>query len=658
MRSNANSVTEAHVTMHPRTLAWFRGVMVVLLAVLLVPISYGCAKKSQVIGDGRRIRHVRFEGARGLSKSLLLKHLFAGETRWIPFTPNYPFDEALTGVDTRRLVDLYRSYGFFQARVEGLEVVPVKNRKGKVDLILKLHEGPQARVRTVTFVWEPDAALDPEARAKVEALARLDVDGPWETPRLGETVGNLRQRLMQLGFPTARVLGRAEVDEDALLADVVVDIDPGPHAVIGRVVLEGLVKVRERDIEPDVRFAVGKPYSPALVRQVEQALQGARVFRWVSARPVASVEDGRADLAIRLDEADPQSLRVGAQLTMENVRWQQHVRLDYSHPNLFGNLTRLDLKTIAGWAEIPVPWNLSEHGPVLEIAPTLSKKGFLEDYLYWEWTPSFELDLEEGYQFWAVHNRMGVSRWFAGRLLMGLSYNLRFFDFFRISPALDNKLTPLGRDFRDPFLLSYLELRCALYLTDSILKPANGIVLEVLYQLAGLGGHFNYNRLVGTLTGYLRLARWLDVAGRFRVGSILTYGSRAGTPISERFYLGGSDTVRGWGARRVSPRLRECGDDGDCRSIPVGGFTAVQSNFEMRFRVWGPLSLIAFLDAGDVQAGQGSFRPSEWNFSAGPGVRYDSPVGLIRLDAGFRLNDPGVYDEPFWAVHFGWGEAF
>lgn len=629
---------------------------------LLLPAAMlllgGCAKKDLVIGDGRRIRQVRFEGDAGLPKSLMLRHLFAGETSWIPFTPNYPFDEALAGADTRRLLELYRSHGYFQARVHGVQVVPVKNKKRKVDLVVRVDAGEQARVRNLVFDWVPDAAPDDETRAKVEATSSLAVAGPWETRRLGETVGNLRQALLQRGFPIARVSGRVEVDEAARLADVAIDVDPGPPAVIGRVVFEGLVKVRERDIEPDVRFAVGKPYSPALVRQVEQALQGARVFRWVSARPVEAVEEGRADLVVRLDEADPQSIRVGAQLTMENVRWQQHVRIDYSHTNLFGNLTRLDLKTVAGWAEIPVPWNLQQHGPVVEVAPTLSKKGFLEDYLVWEWTPSAELDLEEGYQYWAVHNRMGVGRWFLGRLHLGLSYNLRFFDFFNVSPVLDAKTTQLGRDYRDPFLLSYMELKAALYLTDRILKPANGIVLEFLYQIAGVGGDYQYNKLVGTMTGYLRVARWLDLAGRFRVGSILTYGAKAGTPISERFYLGGADTVRGWGARRVSPRLEECDDTGKCKSIPIGGFTSVQSNFEMRFRVWGPLSLIGFLDVGDVQAGQGVFKPSEWNFAAGPGIRYDSPVGLIRLDAGFHLNDPGVYDEPFWAVHFGWGEAF
>ena len=118
--------------------------------------------------------------------------------------------------------------------------------------------------------------------------------------------------------------------------------------------------------------------------------------------------------------------------------------------------------------------------------------------------------------------------------------------------------------------------------------------------------------------------------------------------------------MRGWGSRRLSPRLEEANaDTGRTHSIPVGGYTLVEANLELRFRIWGPLALVGFLDMGDVQEGEHAYRPDQWNFAAGPGLRYDSPLGLVRLDAGFHLKDTGVFpDEPFWAVHFGLGEAF
>jgi outer membrane translocation and assembly module TamA len=119
--------------------------------------------------------------------------------------------------------------------------------------------------------------------------------------------------------------------------------------------------------------------------------------------------------------------------------------------------------------------------------------------------------------------------------------------------------------------------------------------------------------------------------------------------------------VRGWGLRRLSPRLEECDEENpdDCKSIPIGGQTSLVGNLELRVPIGGGFGLIGFVDAGDNQAGEVEYVPDEWNYSAGPGLRFDSPLGLIRLDLGFRLNDPGVYaGEPGWAIHFGFGEAF
>jgi outer membrane protein assembly factor BamA len=150
----------------------------VIFWVLLMVLQVSCAKKDQIIGDGRLIRHIRFEGADSLSKDLLLKHLFAGETSWVPFTPRYVYDEALTSVDTKRLVELYKSYGFFDASVISLEVL--EPTKKKVDLVFKVHEGPRATVRNLHFEWivDGESDFDGEHREKIEKHSALSPQGP------------------------------------------------------------------------------------------------------------------------------------------------------------------------------------------------------------------------------------------------------------------------------------------------------------------------------------------------------------------------------------------------------------------------------------------------------------------------------------------------
>ena len=116
----------------------------------------------------------------------------------------------------------------------------------------------------------------------------------------------------------------------------------------------------------------------------------------------------------------------------------------------------------------------------------------------------------------------------------------------------------------------------------------------------------------------------------------------------------------------------DCGASGfDCRT-PTGGFTLWEASSELRFAITGPLSVATFCDASDVSPQETDFRWNHLHLSCGAGGRYDTPVGPIRLDVGYRI--PGMQviggltpDErepktfafgiPI-AVHIGIGEAY
>src|SRR5690606_22272435 len=125
-------------------------------------------------------------------------------------------------------------------------------------------------------------------------------------------------------------------------------------------------------------------------------------------------------------------------------------------------------------------------------------------------------------------------------------------------------------------------------------------------------------------------------------------------PFDLQYYLGGANTMRGWGQRQLAPYVVDCPPDRSCQRIPVGGQTMLLGNFETRVRVWRDLWAIAFFDMGDVQSGTTTFEPAVWNYAAGPGLRYRSKIGVFRLDVGVRINDtPAHRAQPRWALHFG-----
>jgi outer membrane translocation and assembly module TamA len=168
---------------------------------------------------------------------------------------------------------------------------------------------------------------------------------------------------------------------------------------------------------------------------------------------------------------------------------------------------------------------------------------------------------------------------------------------------------------------------------------------------------------------YVPLSRRLVIAARATAGRFLLGEGDAETPVTRRYYGGGASGHRGFGYRRLSPMLR--GEEG---LIPMGGVEMLESSIEARWAafVWRGswVSFVTFLDAGDVTH-RNELELDDLHLAAGVGARYDTVIGPIRFDVGFRLNrweaagiegldnpDPGTSTWDRFAIHFSLGEAF
>jgi len=144
------------------------------------------------------------------------------------------------------------------------------------------------------------------------------------------------------------------------------------------------------------------------------------------------------------------------------------------------------------------------------------------------------------------------------------------------------------------------------------------------------------------------------LASRFKVGFLLgaDYSSDDQQKVLTRgFYSGGSLSNRGYTQNAISPQgpigvLQATGVNCSAGSKyaetancirPLGGFSQWEASFEIRFAGLYPLGLVAFMDASDVSRDVFRIQFKYPHLSVGPGLRYDSPVGPIRLDFGFRV---------------------
>jgi outer membrane protein insertion porin family len=147
------------------------------------------------------------------------------------------------------------------------------------------------------------------------------------------------------------------------------------------------------------------------------------------------------------------------------------------------------------------------------------------------------------------------------------------------------------------------------------------------------------------------------VANRVRLGSITSPGSEdVNVPFFKRYFLGGSTSIRGWSRYQVSP-LSGSG-------LPIGGYTVMEGSTELRFPIRGNFSGVMFVDYGNVWNRAWDFNLNDMVYAAGPGLRYNTPIGPVRFDFGYqlkRVDNLLVNGEPEthrWRVHFSIGQAF
>ncbi|MGH7939923.1 MAG: BamA/TamA family outer membrane protein, partial [Limisphaerales bacterium] len=174
-----------------------------------------------------------------------------------------------------------------------------------------------------------------------------------------------------------------------------------------------------------------------------------------------------------------------------------------------------------------------------------------------------------------------------------------------------------------------------------------------------------FTRLLGQAAFYHPVRSWLIWANDFRAGVAKPFSGSV-IPLSERFFSGGADSLRGFptfgaGPQRSVPACSDPHNPATCVEIrvPVGGNELFIWNSEGRFPlpIKKGLGGVVFYDGGNVydHIVIGNFL-KEYTNTVGLGLRYDTPVGPIRLDVGRNLNPvPGIKPTQFFITI---GQAF
>jgi outer membrane translocation and assembly module TamA len=454
-------------------------------------------------------------------------------------------------------------------------------------------------------------------------------------------------------------------------------------------------EIEEPPLRRTIGIKAGQPYSTTRMDDAVQALLDLEVFSAVHIVPDLSHPKTRVvPLHIHLEPTRLREVKLGGGLELDEIKTELHAITGWEDHNFFGGLRDFKVNFKPGLVLFPTridsfvkPTNLF---PEEKFQVQFRQPGFIESQTTGFIRPELNVypllvqtdpdPSQPVVGYIEGKGAVGVDRQ-TGKLFTSLSYELQVEDPFAYKGALDPDLHTL--------IIGYPELITRLEFVDNHAHPHEGVVLGNDFQIAGgpFGGNAHDVKLQPEVRAYLPISPRLTFATRASVGFLWAsnYGSvvqndeldpsssvAAGkVPRAERvsdietvffrgLYSGGPSSNRGFPVRGIAPHgvvpflnpstasqqvQLSCTptaangynpNPAEC-SIPIGGFTLWEWSDELRIHIKGALSTAAFCDMGDVSPQQTSIRLDHLHLSCGLGIRYDTPVGPIRLDIGYRI---------------------
>jgi len=613
--------------------------------------SVGCQDNGVV---GIEVADVRLVGSHAVPSSDILRVLATHKTGWLPWAAKQYFDRQDFEDDQKRILAYYADRGYPNARITGTDVA-LNSTKTAVTLTVTVEEGQPTIVDAVRF--QGFGGLSEPNQKSLESVP-LKAGEPRDYDKVKSTRDQATQLFLNTGHPQAYVdaLERPGAEPNHIV--ITMRAVPGPTMSFGDVTVDGLTSVGKDVVTRELAFQPGGLYRENQVLRTQHRLSRLEVFQVsnVTAR-VDDIKDGKVPVRVTVAEAPPRQLKIGLGYGSEE---RARATIDWRHVNFLGGARQFEVEGKGSFLDRGVEVTL--------LQPYVGLPGLSLEFSGTAWHTdqlTYNSETDGGRVTLSYRRETNLG---AGRTPIRYGLHLAFIhEYLRYgvdANALNDfksreELIALGLDpttGRGSGTLGALDLDAERTQVDNQLDPHKGVALSLHLEHAApsLLGSYAFSEVLGEAKGYLPIGHWV-LAGRVRAGSVAAADPKD-MPFSKLYFLGGSTSERGWGRFEISPL--------DSNGFPIGGRTLAEGSLETRVPLSTKFTLVVFVDAGDVSAGNWDFSGLTPRLDAGAGVRYGTPVGVIRVDWAHQLNRidglviNGVPQSRYWRLHFSIGQAF
>jgi len=580
-----------------------------------------------------RIQHIEFEGNQAFSDSKL-KRIITTKEEWLlsPFTGAGVLNKETLKTDTERVTAWYYDNGYINVRVDEPQV---ERKPDGLYVTIKVSESDVFSVGKIEFAGDVRNDLD----------LRKDLDltpgDTFRTSKLRQDILKLTDKYGDVGYAFVNIEPETDVDPEKKTVNVTYRIDEGPDVTIDKIIITGNTKTRDKVVRRELKVEEQQRFSGTKLKKSRDALNRLGFFQEVNLTTQRGRSEEKLNLQVDVKEGQTGALTAGAGFSSaDNLLFNARV----SENNLFGLGYRAVLNADFGSVRqnfigsFTDPWFMD-----IPLQATVDAFRWRLDYT--DFTRS-----GTGGSFRLLYplTEFGYDR-FAGRFSLeevrvGGEYRLEEADISN----LNRRSPPAVVAEEGTSLTSAIRPIISRNTLNSLFDPTRGSTEEISVEYAGLGGESDYVKVDARGRFYWPIYKTPQL-GTFvySIGFAVGYGhgdrgdSGHELPLFERYFPGGINSIRGYQTRTLGPRepIRN-GQGQDIQSDPIGGSRQLIINNEVIFPIVEQLGLkgVVFFDTGNAWLDSQGYDLGDLRYSVGAGLRWQSPLGPIRIELGVPLN--------------------